>query len=63
MSWDHDMIQQFYSINNSFIDEERGHGGGYQLEFFNLLLPKGFPPYELFLQMGVPIILLRNLAL
>jgi hypothetical protein len=55
-------VQQFYSIDDPLIDEERGQEGGYPPEFLNSLLPKGFPPHELHLQVGVPVMLLRNLA-
>jgi ATP-dependent DNA helicase PIF1 len=36
--------------------------GNFPPEFLNRQSPKGFPPHELYLQVGVPIMVLRNIA-
>ena len=55
-------IRRFYSIDEPNIDENDGQSGNFPPEFLNRQLPKGFPPHELRLQVGVPVMLLRNIA-
>jgi ATP-dependent DNA helicase PIF1 len=55
-------IQRFYSIDEPTIDENDSQSNDFPPEFLNSQLPKGFPPHELRLQVGVPVMILRNIA-
>jgi hypothetical protein len=55
-------IHRFYSIDEPNIDEGGRQSGNFPPEFLNRQLPKGFPPHELRLQVGVPVMLLRNIS-
>lgn len=55
-------IHRFYSIDEPNIDEGGNQNGDFPPEFLNRQLPKGFPPHELRLQVGVPVMLLRNIS-
>ena len=43
------------------IDRYTTHGPTYPLEVLNSFMPNGFPPYELFIKMKMPVIILRNI--
>ena len=50
----------YHSIDSVACDTEE-EARNYPLEFINNQTPSGMPPYELFLKVGTPVMLLRNL--
>jgi ATP-dependent DNA helicase PIF1 len=54
-------VHRFYSIDEPNIEGD-SQSGNFPPEFLNRQLPKGFPPHELRLQVGVPVMLLRNIS-